>query len=144
MIILVAVDFSEATQKVIDACRFVARSTNARTWLLHIAEPEPDFVGYDAGPEVVRDQVAEEYRREHRAIQKLADQLRDEGLEATALLVQGPTVDTTLQEAERLKADLLVIGSHGYGAVYDLLVGSVSRGILKKSTIPVLVIPVRQ
>ena len=42
-----------------------------------------------------------------------------------------------------MEAELLVVGSHGYGAVYDLLVGSISRGILKHSKIPVLVVPVQ-
>ena len=38
----------------------------------------------------------------------------------------------------------LGFGSHGFGALYDLLVGSSSRGILKSSTVPVLVVPVRE
>jgi nucleotide-binding universal stress UspA family protein len=69
--------------------------------------------------------------------------MRDEGLPVTALMIQGPVVDTVIAEAERLEADMLVVGSHGYGAVYDLLVGSMSRGILKHAEIPVLVVPVR-
>jgi nucleotide-binding universal stress UspA family protein len=69
--------------------------------------------------------------------------LRQAGIDATALLIQGPIVETTLKEAERLKAEMLIVGSHGYGAVYDLLVGSISRGILKHSKIPVLVVPVQ-
>ncbi|MCJ7557239.1 MAG: universal stress protein [Gammaproteobacteria bacterium] len=41
-----------------------------------------------------------------------------------------------------MEIKLPVLGSHGYGAVYDLLVSSISRGILKHSKIPVLVVPV--
>ena len=83
-------------------------------------------------------------REEHRSVQGHADTLRQAGLKATALLIQGPIVETTLTEAKRLGADLLIVGSHGFGALYDLVVGSSSRGILKNTEIPVLVVPVKK
>jgi nucleotide-binding universal stress UspA family protein len=113
-------------------------------YVLHVAEPEPDFVGYDAGPEVVRTQVAEELHREHREVQALAQRLRDRDIDATALLIRGPTVDTALREAASLEAGLIVVGSHGHGAVYDVLVGSYSAGIIRRSELPVLVVPIRE
>jgi nucleotide-binding universal stress UspA family protein len=143
MNILVSVDFSEATPRILQAAASLTRALSGKLWLLHVGEPEPDFVGYEAGPDVVRDQVAREFRDEHRKLQEYADSMRAEGLPVTALMIQGPVVDTVIAEAERLEADMLVVGSHGYGAVYDLLVGSVSRGILKHAEIPVLVVPVR-
>jgi nucleotide-binding universal stress UspA family protein len=143
MNILVSVDFSEATPRILQAAASLTRALSGKLWLLHVGEPEPDFVGYEAGPDVVRDQVAREFRDEHRKLQEYADRMRDEGLPVTALMIQGPVVDTVIAEAERLEADMLVVGSHGYGAVYDLLVGSMSRGILKHAEIPVLVVPVR-
>jgi len=143
MNILVSVDFSEATPRILQAAARLTRALSGKLWLLHVAEPEPDFVGYEAGPDVVRDQVAREFRDEHRKLQEYAASMREEGLPVTALMIQGPVVETVIAEADRLEADLLVVGSHGYGAVYDLLVGSVSRGILKHADIPVLVVPVR-
>lgn len=143
MNILVSVDFSEATPRILQAAASLTRALSGKLWLLHVGEPEPDFVGYEAGPDVVRDQVAREFRDEHRKLQEYADSMRAEGLPVTALMIQGPVVDTVIAEAERLEADMLVVGSHGYGAVYDLLVGSMSRGILKHAEIPVLVVPVR-
>ena len=112
-------------------------------WVLHVAEAEPDLVGFDAGPEVVRDQVAKEFREEHKAVQEYSDTLRGAGIESNALLIRGPIVETILQQAERIDADLLIVGSHGFGALYDLLVGSASRGVLKRSEIPVLVVPIK-
>jgi nucleotide-binding universal stress UspA family protein len=144
MNILVAVDLSPASEKVVDAAGRVAKLTGAKVFILHTAEPEPDFVGYDAGPEVVRTQVANEYRREHRDVQALAEKLRNDGLDATALLIQGPTVETTLKEADNLNAELIVVGTHGHGAVYDVLIGSYSAGIIRKSKRPVLVVPIRE
>lgn len=143
MKVLVAVDLSPASKKVVAAAGRVATQTGAEVYVLHVAEPDPDFVGYDAGPEVVRHQVAREYREEHRGVQELADGLREDGIEATALLIQGPTVVTTLAQAEKLGAELIVVGSHGRGAIYDVLVGSYSAGILRGAEVPVLVVPTR-
>lgn len=144
MNILVAVDLSPASAKVVEAARGVADLTGATIYVLHVAEPEPDLVGYDTSPTMVRAQVAEELHEEHREVQALAEQLRDEGLDATALLIRGPTVATTLKEADSLDAGMIIIGSHGHGAVYDVLVGSYSAGIIRKSKIPVLVVPVKE
>lgn len=80
---------------------------------------------------------------EHRRVRAHADKLREEGAEASALLIQGPIIETVLSEAKCFEADLLIVGSHGFGALYDLLVGSSSRGILRDTDIPVLVVPVQ-
>lgn len=143
MKVLAAIDFSPVTERIMKAVDRLGRANNAEVCLLHVAKPEPEFVGYDAGPGVVRDQVASELHDEHRRIQALAGRLRDSGIEATALCVQGAIVDTVLEHAGRLGADLIVTGSHGHGAVYHLLVGSISEGLIARSTIPVLVIPAR-
>jgi nucleotide-binding universal stress UspA family protein len=112
-------------------------------YLLHVAEPDPDFVGFEAGPDVVRAQVADEFHREHEMIQTLAGRLRDKGHRVTALLVQGPTIETILNEAEKVGAEVIVVGSHGRGKLFDLVVGSVSAGVIRKSPVPVLVVPTK-
>ncbi|MEW5940915.1 MAG: universal stress protein [Chloroflexota bacterium] len=70
--------------------------------------------------------------------------MRKAGLDATALVVQGATVETILNEASKLEADMIVVGSHGHGALYQLLVGSVCEGVLRKAACPVLVVPTRE
>ena len=142
MNILAAIDFSGFTDPILTAIERIAAATpESRIWLLHVAEPDPSFVGYDAGPAVVRDQVAAEYRQEHQRLQACAERLRQAGREVSALLVQGAIADTILAEAARLDIHLLVMGSHGYGAIAELIVGSVSTVVLRKARCPVLVIP---
>lgn len=142
--ILVAVDLSGATARVIQVTERISEAMAGEVRVLHVAEAEPDFVGFGAGPDVVRDQIAKEFRDEHRTVQAHAESLRQAGIEANALLIQGPIIETVLNEAQRFEADLLIVGSHGFGALYDLVVGSSSRGILKRSEIPVLVVPIRE
>ena len=139
--LLVPIDFSDHTPAVLRAASELGAALEAKLWLVHIADPEPDFVGYEPGPDVVRDQVAEKLRGEHTRLHELADELRDRGLDVTALAIQGPTVQSILSEAEKLGVDLIVLGSHGHGAIYRSLVGSVSEGVLHRSTCPVLIVP---
>ena len=46
-----------------------------------------------------------------------------------------------LLQEDSLNADLIVMGTHGHGAMYNLLVGGVTKGVLKHSTRPVLLVP---
>ncbi|MEY2831959.1 MAG: hypothetical protein RLZZ574_1217, partial [Cyanobacteriota bacterium] len=59
----------------------------------------------------------------------------------TPLLVQGATIETILREASKLRADMIIIGSHGHGALYRALVGNVTEGVIRKALCPILVIP---
>ena len=141
MNILVSLDISESTDKVVTAATELAQVMSAKLYLLHVAEPEPDFIGYGVGPQTVRDSVSEEFHKEHAHIQELAGSLRQKGLDVKGLLIQGSTVDTILKQADKLEAQMIIMGSHGRGAIYKVLVGSVSEGVLHGAKCPVLVVP---
>jgi len=139
--IVVAVDLAASTEAVLAGAAELARATGAELVLVHVALPEPDFVGYRAGPQSVRDALAEEFRDEHRRLEELAQRLSADGIAATPLLVRGPTVEKILAEAERVDARWIVVGTHGRGAVLEALLGSVSHDVLRKAARPVLVVP---
>jgi nucleotide-binding universal stress UspA family protein len=140
--ILVPVDFSDATAPAVEQASRLAEAMSARLVLLHVAAPEPEFIGYDPGPPSVRQQVAAELTEEHRRVQALERSIEGRGLDVTALAVQGYPVEKILDEAVRRRADLIVMGSHGHGMLRTLLVGSVTEGVLRDATIPVLIVPV--
>lgn len=144
MRILVPLDLSDATAPVLAVTRRAAKACGGSIILLHVAEPDPAFVGYAAGPEVVREQVAHEYREQHRALHSLAEDLRREEIETTALLIQGQTAKCILNEAERLGADFIIMGTHGHGAMFHLIVGSVGHAVIRETTLPVLLVPLRK
>ena len=141
MKLLVCVDLSESTEIIVKKIEEISEALPAKVWLLHNAVPEPDFVEFKVDPLAARESLAKKFHVEHCQIQELADRMRKAGVDATALLVHGATVETILKEASDLEVDMIVVGSHGRGAMYQLLVGSVSEGILHKSRYPVLVIP---
>jgi nucleotide-binding universal stress UspA family protein len=64
----------------------------------------------------------------------------EHGVVATTKLLSGNTVDEIVAYADSLAADLTVVGSRGYGVFAGTLLGSVSRGVLRESKRPVLVV----
>jgi nucleotide-binding universal stress UspA family protein len=143
MKLLAAVDLSKASGYVIEAVHRVASATDAEVYVLHTIIPLPGIAGPEFNPVTEYQEMSERYQDEQDQLNELVSQLVDVDVNATALMVQGDPAKTILTEAERLDAELVVIGSHGHGMMFDALVGSISAGILRKSTIPVLVVPVR-
>ena len=144
MKILVCVDLSDSTEEILKRIEELCRPLNAKVWLLHNAMPEPETIEFKVDPIEARESLAEKFHHQHRQIQQLAERFRKSGVDATALLVHGKTVDTILTEASDLDIDVIVVGSHGRGAMYQLLVGSISEGVLRRSSKPVLVIPTHE
>jgi len=141
MELLVAIDFSDSSRNVLDYVTDLAIAVSGKIWLLHVAEPDPEFVGYDVDPPEMRDVIARRFHKEHQQIQDLSQEFRSKGLDCEALLIQGPTVETILRQSKKLSVDMVVVGSHGKGILRHLLVGSTSEGVLKQSSVPVLVVP---
>ena len=61
------------------------------------------------------------------------------GVPIETVMVDGDCISCILDLARKLKADLLVVGSHGRGGVPRAILGSVAEGLLRRSEIPVLV-----
>lgn len=139
--ILVTVDFEEQTNVLIEKAEQMASKFVAKLWLVHIAPPEPDFVGYSTGPQYIRDILAEDLRKEHRMIQEIANNLKAKGIEAEGLLIQGMTSEAILEEAKKLNVDLIIIGHHKRGFIYNLFMVSTDDSLIDKSDIPVLTVP---
>jgi nucleotide-binding universal stress UspA family protein len=154
MKLLVTVDLSDYTDLVVRQAGKFAKALSGQVWLLHVAAPEPaditaatyepNSLGLGMDPQTLRDYLAERCHQAHQKIQEIADRLRKEGVDTTALLVEGATVDAILEQASKLEVDAIVVGSHGRGAIHQLIVGSTSEGVLRKSACPVLVVPTHE
>jgi len=138
--ILVAVDFSDVTEKLLDTATKMA-DVDTKVYIVHIAAPEPDFVGFEVGPEYIREGRAETLRAEHRWLADYKAKLVKRGLDAEALLISGPTVESLLKEIDKLKADLLIIGKKGHSRLFEVIIGSVAKEVIHKVKIPTLLIP---
>lgn len=142
--VLACVDLSDATDAVVAEAAELAHGRGGRVHLLHVAADEPVIAGYDKDPisPYTRDDRAGELLDEHGQLRDLAARLEAEGLEVEPLVVMGATIDKILEVADRIDAGHLVVGSHGRSGLHHLLTGSVTEALLKRSTRPVVVVPV--
>lgn len=142
--ILVAIDFNDTIGDLLGYAEGIAQNFGAKIWIVHVAEPDPDFVGYETGPQYIRNMKAEEFRDEHKELQQIRQGFIDPEIESEALLIQGSTVETVLEEAQKLHCDLIVVGTHKHSFLHNLLQESVSLELLKKVNIPLLAVPIEE
>ncbi len=141
-VIIAAIDFSPDAEKVMKYAIAQAEAFDATLYIIHVVAPSPDFVGYDVGPSVVRDQIAEHYVEQHKDLQKMRFAAEGLGIRVKALLLQGPTVKVLLSQVEKLESSLLVVGSHGTRGIRELILGSTTAGLIRAVGVPVLLVPV--
>ncbi len=139
--ILVAVDFKDSSQKLISIAEELALKFSAKLWLLHIAAPEPEYIGYQVGPQYVRNNRAAELRSEHRILVKHVQALKEKHIAAQSLLIEGGTVKKIKEESDRLGIDLVVVGHHKHGMFYKAFVGCTDSEVVNCSDVPVLIVP---
>jgi nucleotide-binding universal stress UspA family protein len=157
--ILVPIDFSDVTPPVIDLARQLAKALDAEVHLVHVKEvtaaATPGALGYGlAGmPELAPmsgvpvpgfEPMPETIPEDEGQTSKLAkwqEEIAQDGIKVSLQEPTGVVAEEILNQADTLDADLIVMGTHGHGAMYNLLVGSATKGVLKHSTRPVLLVP---
>ncbi len=135
--ILVPVDFSDVTLRVVKAAAHLAKPFGSRLILLHVAERD---AGHAEHPDVGRGQAAGAPGK-HFRLAELQGLIASIGLESTTLELTGPPLDGIMGQAESGRVDLIVLGTHGRGPLYHLFAGGVLDGILRRARCPVLVVP---
>jgi nucleotide-binding universal stress UspA family protein len=140
--ILVALDFNGNEQQLIDTAINYAKAFDAKLWLLHIVAPNPDFVGYEAGPQFIRDNRATQLKKERQLLESYTDAVEEKGLNTEGLMVQGATIETIMAESNKLNINLIIVGHSERSLLYKAIFGRVSSAVIKKSDIPVLTVPI--
>jgi nucleotide-binding universal stress UspA family protein len=136
--ILVPIVFTDTSRNVAHQAAWLARHFRAEMILLHVVPPLSYPVGMlESGHEITaRDLQAHIVQR----AQKDLDQaLRPEldGIAVTPVLLRGNPADEIVKTARDGNVDLIVMGTHGYGAFYRFLLGSVTAKVLHESQCPV-------
>ena len=143
--ILTAIDFSPISQKVVDGAGQLAAAMGARLVILNVAEPIAAYVPVGAAMDVITAPMPMEpadLNAVKERLNQFAAPLLSKGLNVETVALVSLPVDGILDQASALQAAMIVLGSHGHGAVYQLFSGSVVTSVLHRSHIPVTVIPV--
>jgi len=141
---LVPVDFSEITEPLLETVKPLAKAHGAKVYLLHavlpvLYLPYPETFGIS----VVDVETLEELERQkieeaHAKLRALKEQLKE--LEVETVVDVGEPAHVILDYEEKLKPDLLFLGSHKKGLIEKLLVGSTTEKVVKHSTVPDFVV----
>jgi len=137
---LIAVDFSPASETAIRLARQVA--PDADLVLLHIFDVPFEGKMHYAG---VSEDVIHEYRSEARAratqnLRKLAHTADLTATDYSGIVINGDATRSIIENEEKYRCDLLVMGKHGTHVTEDLLLGSVTKRVLAESRCDVLVV----
>ena len=143
--LLVSIDFSPISQKVVDKAGELAAGLDAKIILFNVMEPVAAYVPVGAAMDVITAPIPVEppdLELVREQLEKFAKPLRERPLSIESLAVEGLPAEEILRKAGETGASMIVLGSHGHGAVYHLFSGSVVTAVLHQSEIPVTVIPV--
>ena len=134
--ILVAVDGSPAAVTALEEAIALARSDGARLTLITVATP---LRCRFAGPIYLPYPTDAELERDARVVAERAQALVPEDVPVSTIVRAGPVASAILDRVERGGHDLVVIGDRGRGTLASLVFGSVSRTVVARSPVPVLV-----
>jgi nucleotide-binding universal stress UspA family protein len=142
--ILATFDFSEAAGRAVAWAHQLARTSGAKLEVVHV---HPELYDGRGNPQfgLPWPSAGQEERYLHFLAQELKSALASligaEAAEAVQVHIQhGDPVKGVLATVEQCGADMLCLGATGKGAVQRVVLGSVSESLLRRSTIPVLVV----
>jgi nucleotide-binding universal stress UspA family protein len=140
-VILVPLDGSPRAETILPYVEGMALGRKAKVILLQVIEPSTTMVTpYDMVPYYdaeLAERVAAEAKNYLAARQ---GEFREKGIEAEALVMQGPVVRTILDVAEQKDVSLIAMASHGRTGMARVFYGSVAAGVLHSADRPLLLV----
>jgi len=137
--ILVPLDFSDHAPAILEWAAHLAKEHGSRLVLLHAYHLPVEFQQLE-GAYLPQDFWSNVKGEAQQTLDRHAEDLRGRGFEAEALVREGYPATAIEEEAERLGADLIVIGTHGLSGLKHLLLGSIAERVVQKAPCPVLTV----
>jgi nucleotide-binding universal stress UspA family protein len=137
--ILVPLDFSAHAEPMLEWAAHLAEEHGSQLVLLHAYHLPLEFQQLE-GAYLPPDFWTNVKAEAEQALEKHAAELRKRGLGVQTLVREGYAATVIEEEAERLEADLIVIGTRGLSGLKHLLLGSVAERVVQKAPCPVLTV----
>lgn len=119
----------------------VSVTTGREVHLVQVLKLLPRYAYPSVTPEIYSLVDNERTERARELLARETDGLRDVGANVAEVhLREGPTVDEILDSGDEVRAGFIVIGSCGLGPVENLLLGSISEGVVHHSRRPILMV----
>jgi nucleotide-binding universal stress UspA family protein len=138
-----ATDFSSASRPAMAKALALARQNRAALWIVHALPPlimaaATDVAYLPAGTYEALDRGARQDARKR--LDALARRAKQAGVRATPLVLDGTPAEQIPRLARRVRADLLVLGTHGRSGLPKAFLGSVAERVVRLAPCPVLTV----
>lgn len=140
--IILPVDFGDSTEDLLKGAIKFAKEIKGKLCLIHVAPADIGFAIGDMGFQYFPEVEQNEIKQELLSLNNMQQRILAEGVDCEHLLKQGIAGDIILDFAKEKNAGYMVMGSHGRSGIYDVFIGSLTKELTRRATIPVLVIPV--
>jgi universal stress protein A len=139
--VLHASDFSSASRPAFDRALGLAKSSRAALTIVHVIAPIVPLSadGY-VSPQVIDDLDRRARAYAAREMGKLVSKAKQAGVRAKTLVLEGMAADRIVRAAKARRADVIVMGTHGRGAVAKFFLGSVAGRVVATAACPVLTV----
>jgi nucleotide-binding universal stress UspA family protein len=141
--IVYASDFSPASLVAFPHALRLARALEAELMIVHVLpSPVTPFVGGGYVPQQVWDDIYAGMRATARShLDPLVTKATDSGVRTTPVVLDsGAPAEDIVRTAEEMKADMLVLGTHGRTGIAKFFLGSVAARVVATATCPVLTV----
>ncbi|MEI7423563.1 MAG: universal stress protein [Prolixibacteraceae bacterium] len=150
--VLIALDYNPSARKVAEIGYMLAKKMNAEVFLMHVLltpvfyssteySPITGFINFGDLAEMKLDNYENINKAAQHFLNKTKDHLGDKNIKT--VIGDGEFALTILQKAKEVAADIIVMGSHSRKWLDNIVMGSVTQEVLKKSTLPLFIIPVK-
>jgi nucleotide-binding universal stress UspA family protein len=140
--IIAPIDFSKATAAVIDTAATLAATMDARVVLLHFVQPLIITSDYGLTMDHFKETIVTSEKHAARRLADLRETLRAKNIpNVETIQISAPARSGIVEQAKALKADYIVMGTHGHTAFYDLVIGSTTQHVINKAPCPVVIVP---
>jgi nucleotide-binding universal stress UspA family protein len=140
--VLIALDYDETSLKVAEEGYLMANAMNAETILLHvISEQMVYYSGYSYMHTFHVEILNDLHKSTGNFLNKAKEHLGDESIRI--VIKEGEVAETILNTAKDLNVNIIVVGSHSRKWLENILLGSATEEVLKKTTIPLYIVPTK-
>ncbi|ERP38942.1 universal stress protein [Chitinivibrio alkaliphilus] len=142
MKIVLPVDMSEVTDFVVQESISVLKAMGGSVELVHVLQSIPEALIFDESLSVLPYTYGmEEIEADRKKLlARIKERFLREEIPCDIVLLDGDPADEILTYISQSNCDWVVMGSHGHGALYHLVLGSVSEKVIDKACCPVLVV----
>jgi nucleotide-binding universal stress UspA family protein len=139
--VLVASDFSEASRRAFSTAVELAKGADASLTVLHVIEPPVPILSEQYVSSAAWTELDQQTRTgAARRLKALVDHARKRGVRATGRMTEGIAAEQVIKAARSVKADLVVVGTHGRTGLSKFFLGSVAQRVVAGARCPVVTV----